>query len=151
MVADVKSGTSSGVLSVVKEISPESLIVPQIDSSLTSILPQDKITKASNAQIKLMKNVDVEFVSNSHFCVAYCTADGVSVCILLRFDDIENVPEEFLDEDILIAAEPYDGFNYKSIIVTGEDVGSDFASTEKYGNIDIKIKNGDYKIIVEEG
>ncbi len=151
MVADVKSGTSSGVLSVVKEISPESLIVPQIDSSLTSILPQDKITKASNAQIKLMKNVDVEFVSNSHFCVAYCTADGVSVCILLRFDDIENVPEEFLDEDILVAPEPYDGFNYKSIIVTGEDVGSDFASTEKYGNIDIKIKNGDYKIIVEEG
>ena len=151
MIADVKSGTSSGVLSVIKEISPESLIVPQIDGSLTSILPEDKITKASNAQIKLMKNVDVEFVSNSHFCVAYCNADGVSVCILLRFDEIENVPEEFLDEDILVAAEPYDGFNYESIIVTGEDADSGLVSTEKYGSIDVKIKNGDYKIIVEEG
>lgn len=151
MIADVKSGTSSGVLSVIKEISPESLIVPKIDGSLTSVLPEDKITKAPNAQIKLMKNVNVEFVSNSHFCVAYCTADGVSVCILLRFDEIENVPEEFLDEDILVAAEPYDGFNYEHIIVTGEDVDSGLVSTEKYGSIDVKIKNGDYKIIVEEG
>ena len=75
----------------------------------------------------------------------------MSVCILLRFDEIENVPEEFLDEDILVAAEPYDGFNYEHIIVTGEDVDSGLVSTEKYGSIDVKIKNGDYKIIVEEG
>ncbi len=118
---------------------------------MTSVLSEDKITKASNAQAKLMKNVNVEFVSNSHFCVAYCTADGVSVCFLMRFDDIENIPEKFLDEDILVADEPYDGFNYENIIVTGEDADYGLVSTEKYGNIDIKIKNGNYKIIVEEG
>ncbi len=151
MIADIKNGSSSGVLSAIKEISPKGLIVPRIDSSLTSVLSEDKITKAPNAQAKLMKNVNVEFVSNSHFCVAYCTADGVSVCFLMRFDDIENIPEKFLDEDILVADEPYDGFNYENIIVTGEDDDYGLVSTEKYGNIDIKIKNGNYKIIVEEG
>lgn len=151
MIADVKGGSSPGVLSVIKESKPERLIVPKVDGSLTSVLPNDKITKTANAQINLFKNTSVEFVSNQHFSVAYCTAQDVTVCILLRADNIENVPEEYLVGDVFIGAKLYDETEFDNVVISGETDENGLISTEEFGSIDIKIKDNNCKIIVEEG
>lgn len=151
MIADVKGSSSPGVLSVIKESNPEKLVVPKIDSSLTSVLPDDKIIKATNAQVNLFKDTSLEFVSDQHFSVAYCTAQNVTICILLRADDIENVPEEYLVGDVYIGTEPYDESEFDNVVISGETDKNGLVSTGEFGNIDIKIKDNNYKIIVEEG
>ncbi len=151
IITDIEDGSSAGVLSLIKECNPDKVIVPKADESLKSILPQDRITKASNAQIKLFGNVSAQFVSNSHYSVVYCKSQDVEVCILLRADDIENVPEEYLGGDVFIGTRLYDDTEFKTVVIAGETEEKGLASTAEFGNIDVKIKDDNYKIIVEEG
>lgn len=151
IIADVKSGSSSGVLSLIKECNPERVIVPKADESLKSVLSQDKITTAANAQIKLFNDISARFVSNSHYSVVYCKSQDVEVCILLRADDLENVPEEYLGRDVFIGTRLYDNTEFKTVVIAGETEEKGLASTAEFGNIDVKIKDDNYKIIVEEG
>lgn len=151
MIADIDGVSSSGVLSIIKETEPKQLIVPEIDRSLYLLMPEDKIIKGSNALVKLFGNINVKFISNSHFSIAYCSLQDVDLCILLRADDIENVPEEYLKGDIFIAAKQLNSIDFNNEIISGEASSNLTISTEQFGNIQIKIKNNNYKIIVEEG
>lgn len=151
IIADVEDGCSSGVLSLIKQCEPERVIVPETDDSLKSVLPQDKITTAANAQIKLFGNNNAQFVSNSHYILVYCTSQDVEVCILLRVDNLGNVPERYLGGDVFIGKRTYDKTEFKTVVIAGETRESGFASTAVFGNIDVKIKDDNYKIIVEEG
>lgn len=151
MIADIDGVSSSGVLSIIKETEPKQLIVPEIDRSLYLLMPEDKIIKGSNALVKLFGNINVKFISNSHFSIAYCSLQDVDLCILLRADDIENVPEEYLKGDIFIAAKQLNSIDFNNEIISGEASSDLTISTEQFGNIQIKIKNNNYKIIVEEG
>ena len=83
--------------------------------------------------------------------MAYCTAQNVTICILLRADDIENVPEEYLVGDVYIGTKPYDESEFENVVISGETDKNGLVSTGEFGNIDIKIKDNNYKIIVEEG
>ena len=151
IIADVENGCSSGVLSLIKEYNPEKVIVSEADNSFKSVLTQDKITKAENAKIRLFDNTNAQFVSNSHYSVVYCNSQDVEFCILLRVDDIENIPEEYLSGDIFIGTELYKDSDFEKVLIAGETKVKGLISTEKYGNIDVKIKDDNYKIIVEEG
>ena len=151
IIADVENGCSSGILSLIKEYNPEKVIVSEADKSFKSVLTQDKITKAENAKIRLFDNTNAQFVSNSHYSVVFCNSQDVEFCILLRVDDIENIPEKYLSGDIFIGTELYKDSDFEKVLIAGETKVKGLISTEKYGNIDVKIKNDNYKIIVEEG
>ena len=63
----------------------------------------------------------------------------------------ENVPEEYLVGDVYIGTEPYDESEFDNVVISGETDKNGLVSTSEFGNIDIKIKDNNYKIIVEEG
>ena len=149
MIADTDNESSSGVLSLMNDGEPKRVVVPKSDSSMNSILPSERLTEASNARIVLWKDTEVNFVSNSHYSIAYCTAQNVRVCIILRADDFERIPKNFLDGDVLVASKFYDG-NFEDTVITGDSEGEGMISSAVYGNIDIKIKDNDYKFVIEE-
>ena len=45
----------------------------------------------------------------------------------------------------------YKDSDFEKVLIAGETKVKGLISTEKYGNIDVKIKDDNYKIIVEEG
>lgn len=150
MIVDSLSGSSSGVLSTVMECPPKKMIVSKCDGSLKSVFPDEKITKTTNAEIRLWENINAEFVSNSNYSIVYCTAQNINICVILRADDVDRIPEKYLEGDVIIASENYDNVNFKDAVKVGESDDTGIVSTEEFGNIDIKIKDDSYKFIIEE-
>ncbi len=115
---------------------------------MLSVYDEKNITENSNAKIKLWKGTTVEFLSNDEYSVAVCDIDGVKITIILRDGEI---PQKFLTGDILICDDIPENIKFKKIIVSGESDSENSISTEVYGDMDIKIKKNNYKIIIREG
>lgn len=151
IISDVDGGNMSGLLSVIKDSVPDELIVPKSNDFLKELMNDRKIVQSSNSKIMLWKNAETEFVSNSNCCIAYCTVQGVEVCIILRSEDYTRISERYLKGDIVVSAEPFENTAFIDSVIVGDDADGFALSTGKYGNIDIKIKDNSYKFIIEEG
>lgn len=147
-LADTYFGGYQSVYLTLKEIAPKSVIVPRCEQSLTAICDRDKIAVAEDAEIRLWDSTTASFVSGQDLCAFSCELQGVTITALLREAYGEEIPEEYLSGDILICTAVPEGANFNKIIICGEAEDSGI-STDKYGEISIKIKNDKFKITAD--
>lgn len=147
-LADTYFGGYQSVYLTLKQIEPKSVVVPRREQSLTTICDRDKIAVAQNAEIKLWNSTKVSFVSNQALCAFSGELQGVRITALLREAYDEEIPEEYLSGDILICTTVPEGASFSKIIICGEAEDGGI-STDKYGEINIKIKNDKFKITVD--
>ena len=142
-VSDIGMDSSSSVYYAIRDLNPKKVIVPKKTLSLTAVSDNYLIT--NNANIKLWKNSQIYFVSNSKYSVANCTVDGVNITMILRGKD---VPKKYLNSDILVGTHVPNGSQFSNVIISGESTVENALSTEENGEMIIKIKKDKYKIIV---
>lgn len=148
IIADLVGKSSSSVYSVIKNNNFDRLIVPAVNGSLLSVCDGDKITKSSNADIRLWDGASVRYVSKGGYSVAVCEIDDVKFTVLLRG---EEIPIKYLEGNFLVCSEIPDGADFDNYIVSGETEQLNIISTQDLGEICVEIKNNDYKISVKEG
>ena len=148
IVTDLVRSGSSSVYPLLERVEFDRLIVPDVNGSLHSVCDKDKITEASDADIRLWDGAKVRFISKESYSVAVCEVDGFIITVILRDD---YIPDKYLVGDILICSEIPDGADFYNYIVTVETEQRNIISTQDLGEICVTIKNNDYKISVKEG
>ena len=148
IVADLVRSGSSSVYPMLESVEFDRLIVPDVNGSLLSVCDGEKITEATDADIRLWDGAKVRYISKDGYSVAICEIDGVKITAILRGD---YIPSKYLDGDILVCSEIPDGADFENYIVSGETEQKNIISTEEFGEICVTIKNNDYKISVKEG
>lgn len=141
------TGSSSTYLAI-KRAEPQSVIVPKCERSLMSICDGEKIKTAKNAQIALWGDTTAKFVSNADYCLFTCELNKVRITAVLRQTADGEIPAEYLSGDILICTAMPENADFDRTVICGEDENG-LISTEKYGEITLKIKNSKYKISTE--
>lgn len=149
VAADTVNGEGSAMLSVIKKVKPEKLVLPWVGQSTYMLCPAESVVTATKSNIMLQNGSSAVFASASDYCVVVCSLQGVRLTAILRAEEADSVPEEYLSGDIIVCTKVPDGANFHRVIFVGES-SDRILSTADYGNIDIKIKDKDYKIILKE-
>ncbi len=148
VIADSGKSNLSNLLLLLKKEAFDKVIVPKKTYTLSSVCGNDGIIETCNADIRLWKSASIRFVSSDDFAFAGCDIQGVTVMLVLRGED--NIPYEFMSGDVLVCVDVPESCDFRRIIVSGESDSEGLISTQNCGNIKIKIKNGQYKIMLEE-
>ncbi len=145
VLADTYFGGYQSVYLAIKQAEPRSLIVPSSEQALLSVCNEERIATAQNAEVILWSDTRAKFISEKSYSIFSCELQGVKLTAILRVAFDEAIPEEYLSGDILICRSVPEGANYGKTIICGE-AENGIVSTDKYGELTVKIKNNKYKI-----
>lgn len=148
IACDTVNGEGAAMLSVLKKVKPQKLVLPRVGQSTYSVCDSDNVVVAPNARIGLWHNASVKMVSTQNYSVAVCSLQGVRLTAILRAEETDSVPSEYLLGDVLICNSLPQNYSFRRVIFAGNGAGNGVISADEHKNLDIKIKNGDYKIIL---
>ena len=148
VIADSGKSNLSNVLSLLKKEEFDKVIVPRKTYTLSTVCGNDRIFETGNADIHLWETASIRFISNDDYAFAQCDIQGITVMFVLRGED--DIPDEFMSGDVLVCGSTPESCDFSRIIISGESDSDSHVSTQDCGNIMIKIKNGQYKIMIEE-
>jgi len=166
LVPTYEASIDSKVVSLVNNYQFNNIITPFLSQEIKRI--SDSQTYVCNSKtVEVLDSGTINYLNDENFSIALCCFDTVRILVLFDCNKKAEIPEDYLSADILVCAASIpkcvDVTAYDEVIVSAgqsrcetireyvNENGIAALTTAENGNINIQIKNQDYKIIAEEG
>lgn len=154
------------VISLVKNYEFLNVVAPFESRELKRYCDKTLVT-CNVGNFEVLETGIIDYCYGDDYSVALCNFNNVSMLVIFECRKKSDIPDEYLDAQVLVCTgkipDCIDVTRYNEVIVSAGKVASDTVhkyvnnygveavTTAENGNIDIEIKNQDYKITVEEG
>lgn len=134
LLADKNALNDHSNFNIIKSIDFKRIVVPYADQSIERLVSPDKLFVESRAAIDVFNDDRIRYETCDSYSLALCNFDGISILFLFDSFKKAEIPEEYLEADILVCCGfiPYciSPEIYQKVIVCGD--GEEINSVIEY-------------------
>lgn len=166
LIPTYEASLSSNVVSILKSCKFEKTVTPYLSQEIKRLSSSETEICRSGC-FEVLNSGTIYYLNESQYSVALCCFDTVRILVIFRSNKNAEILSDYLEADILVCSEKLpecvDVTQYNEVIISAGEKGSESIyryvnefgvpalTTSKNGDINIQIKNQDYKIVVKEG